>query len=530
MKCNAKIDLFFYVFFALIAIFVAYNPSFGIIDDHTMTETLLVGKNIPFSIMPDIGRFFPFNAQELNILAFLFSPSPQVFYTFNALCLVVVVFFLSQSFYIILEEKIKKAKLVAYLCVSITILSPAFMTSWLRLFVPERMEFIFLVLFFYSYVILFFNKSNKKIFYSIVCILSSLLAMFYKETTFILIGAFAFFCAFLSYLERKKIAWINIFLLINCAIWIAFYFVFVILQKTHGGMYGDTPYNRFFVFLKDLTNYCINDPFVTLGSLMFILMRLFLIFTKKSRFSPLYDSMLFSSFFFIITYAYLGLSNLHYLLPAYIFMIPVFFIFLFTYWNTYLKTFFYIVVFVYISNCIPLSLYSYMMYKFSSQNFHDSITFLKKDIKVKKNIFIEGVNRASGIEVYVSFSKWLEFYGIKNFDLFSDLPIDHSILGRLDTSSPYSVFRENAIVDKKSGDIVFLIANSNMLITHSVIEELKKKYRLVYVADNGWNIPLISLRTFVKWIAMFLTKDRNDFHYNKNIFGLPIYVYVFEVR
>lgn len=211
-------------------------------------------------------------------------------------------------------------------------------------------------------------------------------------------------------------------------------------------------------------------------------------------------------------------------------MIPVFFIFLFTYWNTYLKTFFYIVVFVYISNCIPLSLYSYMMYKFSSQNFHDSIAFLKKDIKVKKNIFIEGVNRASGIEVYVSFFKWLEFYGIKNFDLFSDLPIDHSILGKPDTSSPYSVFRENTIVDKKSGDIVFLIANSDMLITHSMIEGLKKKYRLVYVADNGWNIPLISLRTFVKWIAMFLTKDRNDFHYNKNIFGLPIYVYVFEVR
>lgn len=524
-----RIDLLFWLIVFILAFLVAYSPAFGIIDDHSLTTTLLIGKNIPFFIMPDIGRYYPLDAQELNVLTFLFSPSPKVFYVFNALCLILVAILLVKTFYIFFSPYFKNVKSVSYIAVLIILVSPAFLTSWLRLFVPERMEFVFLSIFLYSYAVLYTRSTRKYLFYSCVCVCSSLIALFYKETAFILIGAFAFFHIVFRHLSGERIFKIDVLLLLNCLIWIACYIFFVILQKNTQGVYGDSPYNRLFVFLKDFVIYSLNDPLATAGVFSCLVFRILMVGTRQIKINPLYDSMLIASGFFVLSYIYLGISNVHYLLPAYIFVIPCIFITLKTMWNLFSKILVCVTTIVFLLNCIPLSLYSYMNYRFGSQNFQNMLFYLQK-YQGNKNVYLEGVNRASGGEVYVSLSEWVNFYKIKNFDLLSDIPIDRVDLWKEDPKSIYTAFRNSDISKKKKGDLVVLLSYNGLNVTYSSIQEMKKKYKLLFVADAGWNTPLFGLRPLAKWVGIWLTKGRDDFSFNHNIFGLPIYVYVFEVK
>lgn len=522
-------DLIFWVIIGFFAFFIAYNPAFGIIDDHYLTTTLFVDKNIPPFIMFDIGRYFPLNAQELNVLTFLFPPSPEVFYTFNALCLMLVTTLLTRAFCIFFDPYFKNAKSISYIAVLIVLVSPAFLTSWLRLFVPERMEFVFLSLFLYSYAVLYTRSTRKYLFYSCVCVCSSLIALFYKETAFILVGVFAFFHIVFRRLSGEKIFKIDVLLLLNCLIWIVCYIFFIVLQKNTEDMYGDSSYNRFFVFLKDFVVYSLNDPLATLGVFSCLILRILMVGTRRTKINPLYDSMLFASAIFVLSYIYLGISNVHYLLPVYIFAIPSVFVTLKTAWKQPVKILMWILGAIFLFNCIPLSFYSYMNYRFGSQNFQSMLSYLQK-YQGKKSIYLEGVNRASGGEIYVSLAEWMNFYKIKDFDLLSDIPIDHAILGKADPSSQYTVFRSNEVTKKKKGDLVILLSYGGLNVTYSSIQEMRNKYKLLFVADSGWNAPLIGLRPLAKWVGLWLTKDRNDFSFNHNIFGLPIFVYVFEVK
>lgn len=527
MKLRSSI---FWTLVIVFALFIAYMPVFGIVDDHILTTTQLVGKNIPLFIFKDIGRFFPLCGQDLNILSYFFTPTAEVFYFFNAICLILVCFLLSAGFELVFKTYFLNARSFAYFATLLIVFSPAFVTSWLRLFVPERMEFVFLSLFFYSYMVLYTHSSKKTLFYSCVCVFSSLIIMFYKETAFILLGSYAFFNLVFCRISKKKIFKIDFFILLNCLIWIVCYVFFVVLQKNGGGMYSDTPYNRFFIFLKDLVNYCLNDPIVVFGTVVFVFIRFYSVVFRQSKILPLYDAMMYSSMLFVLTYAYLGLSNLHYLLPSYIFAIVSIFVFFRLYWSKLCKVFILFLSSIYICSCLPLSFYSYMLYRCSSQNFQDTLFFLKNLGDSQKNIYLEGVNRASGVEIYTSFGEWMKFYGIKNFDFFSDLPIDHVTLGQVDANSPYTIFKTNAITAKKKGDLIILLAYSGSFVTYQLIEELKKKNRLIFTANHGWNIPSVGLKSLAKLVGIFLTKDRNDFSFSHNIFGLPIFIYVFQVE
>lgn len=94
----------FWIFVCIYAFFVAYNADFSVIDDHTLLSTLFVGKDIPFFIHPDIGRFYPLDGQELNILSAVFGVKANVFYMFNALCVFVVILCLQYAIRVFLQE------------------------------------------------------------------------------------------------------------------------------------------------------------------------------------------------------------------------------------------------------------------------------------------------------------------------------------------------------------------------------------------------------------------------------------------
>src|SRR5262249_44443532 len=85
LQIKVPLALIFYLLFSILyALLCCLYTSFGPLDDHLFLNTILVGKRLPFFIAPNIGRFYPLNGQEYNIIS-LFSVSPFCFYTFNAI-------------------------------------------------------------------------------------------------------------------------------------------------------------------------------------------------------------------------------------------------------------------------------------------------------------------------------------------------------------------------------------------------------------------------------------------------------------
>lgn len=161
----------------LYSIGIMYPSGFSVIDDHTLLHTLFADKPIGFFIQPSIGRFYPLDGQDLNILSLLFGTSASVFYAFNALCVWVVIFALRYALRVFLREITESADINSskiYYVVDILLLSPAFIGSWLRLFVPERMEFVFLSLFLMCYAFVLGN--HRKIYVNIALISGALCA------------------------------------------------------------------------------------------------------------------------------------------------------------------------------------------------------------------------------------------------------------------------------------------------------------------------------------------------------------------
>lgn len=83
---------------------VWWHAAFAVIDDHGLVDTLLVGKRMDFFIQPDIGRFYPLDGYELNLLSALFGVSASVFYGFNALCVLLVAFCLRYALRVLLDS------------------------------------------------------------------------------------------------------------------------------------------------------------------------------------------------------------------------------------------------------------------------------------------------------------------------------------------------------------------------------------------------------------------------------------------
>lgn len=503
-------SFFFWIIITIFAGIVAHNPAFGIIDDHGLTENLLINKNVPLFILKEIGRFFPLNGQELNILSFIFFTSSQVFYTFNAMCLFIVAYCLSSTFHILFSPYFKNPKIISYLSTLLIIITPGFCVSWLRLFIPERMEFVFLSIFFYSYILVYTKSTQYIKTFSFLCIASSLITLFYKETAIVLLGGFSFFHIIFCLLHKKRPFNIDFFILFNTCVWIGVYYYCVLSQKDSTHLYNDTTYNYTLVILRNITNYLINDPFLTFGIVSILFIRLYNIYHKKENIIPLLDSMICASVVFIISYLILGISDLHYSLPTYIFAIPTFIIFTKKYLHSILmKISIFLISITWFFNVLPMSVYYSFFYKVTPTNFQTSLTFLDNyhNSNTSSNkIILLGVDPYRLAEVYVSFSKWIAY---KNLN--------------------YTIIKDQSYVPAK-GDLIIITPYIGTSFTQKDFETYQKQYKLIHISNFGVNIPLLSLRTIARWIGAKIIQDRSDFSFNTNIYGLPLYFYIFQIQ
>ena len=61
----------------------------GPIDDHQFIRTIFQGKSFGIYISPELGRFLPLTSQEYVLAAKIFEPSPSLFFSINAIKVIV---------------------------------------------------------------------------------------------------------------------------------------------------------------------------------------------------------------------------------------------------------------------------------------------------------------------------------------------------------------------------------------------------------------------------------------------------------
>ncbi|MGI0406323.1 hypothetical protein ACRE1U_03305 [Helicobacter himalayensis] len=517
------------------------------IDDHTFTKTLFIGEEIPFFINAEIGRFYPLDGQELNILSALFGANASVFYAFNALCVILVAFCLAYAlpvFFAMIDDNthatpqakqnFARYQIISYALIALVLCAPSFVTSFLRLFVPERMEFVFFSIFLASYAFVLKNPHKQSASFALVLgVLSATIALYYKETGFAMLFVFAFLHFVLSFkYSHFRVKILDIALMLTSIIWVLVYVFVVVLQKEGSGAYGDTPYNQLIVLLKIAFSYSLNEPFLLLVLPCLFVYRIYDVFIKKQPFNALLDSSLCAALVLVAEYLVLRIGDVHYVLIAYIFGLIALGGWILNFLKLkFFKLLLIVACIVFVFNSLPFSLSQYAHYKVVPNGFQQTLDFLSKYIKEHPhtNIYLEGVNRASGVEVYVSLAEWLNHYGANVFDLQSDLTIDNSILGKPKPESPYSVFRSNDIVPKQSGDIVILSPYMTFEFSNALLEKLDSKYECLFESDFGYNFPRLGIKSFIKYFGKQYAGE-GEIMLSKNSFGLPLKFYVYRVR
>lgn len=543
----------FFVFFAFLccyAFIVSYGSALAVIDDHTLTKYLLIGQNIPLThhIIPEIGRFFPLNGQDLNVLSAIFGASASVFYGFNALCVLVVGLCLSYALATLLPiiaPHTKNPKTTAYMLTALFILTPAFCGSWFRLFVPERMEFVFLSIMLASYAFVANNRGALSVIVLIIGALSAMIACFYKETCFILIGGFAFMHLLLTFtnkryanhyaLPNRKLVVFDVLLLCACVVWVLAYYIFVIAQKTTSGRYGDTLHNPLIVFVKNLFTYIMNEPFLfVLVPLLFfyrvfVVVRTYKVSPKSVLFIPILDSSLCACMAFIGAYLVLNISSAHYPLPGYIFglvalsTIPA----LWTHLRGFMRKVFVVAIVlcvgIFVSNSLFYSAHTIAHYKASGQNLQSSLAFFSSQNQ-PITIKLDGVDCSliEKGEVCYSFEQWLRFSGVQA----SIIP-DRDRYNPLRKSSEQdSGGLDSSTIESKTAQYLILTPYSSNFVNSDYIAHLDSIYKRIYHADSGLNLGFVGLKTLMKYA---LVKDSSILVFSGNIWNLPVHFYVYEL-
>ena len=420
----------FYIFILIYSFLIIYKANFGILDDHSLLPTLLSeNKNfLPLLICPKIGRFFPLCGFECNIISFI-STSPVAFYSYNSFQFLVVVLL----FYKILSKIGKHNNSIIYTFILFLILNPGFITSWLRLFVPERNSVFFFLIFLYFYIKF---QNNQKNLFLIIGLLSANFALYYKEPGFIMLGTFSFLHLIFGWKKltiKQKL--FDVLLLFSSVIFILLYY-FIVYINRGDVLYGQNGKQSIFFFLAILISFLLNNPLLFLNLVLFI-WRIFNIVKKIIKFNVLYDSMSFTAIIYCFVYFKLKIFSPYYLLPAYVFALPALLFYLKNItWekNHFLKIITIISVIFVFTNSLPTGIHYFSFYKNVPLNFQKTLTFLEsyinKEFEQKKrtNIFLYGIYREVGIEIYCSFIKYLEEYknlSSASFDFRTDINYEH---------------------------------------------------------------------------------------------------------
>jgi len=418
VKCS------FWAFVLLYCCVILYKPSFGIIDDHGFLTTVLHGKALPLYINASSGRFVPLENQEYNV-ASIFSASPLSFYLVNAVELVLTAWLLVKLGQI---GSANRRKSLPYLVAILVMLTPDFMIAWFRLQVPEKTEFLLLGLFLYCYLKF---QANPRFAYYAVGMVAAGTALLFKETAFVIIGAFGASHLLLGRQLNKFNKLFDISLITLSGLWLSLYY-FLMYRHRGAHVYGDTSDSGIYRTAKTLASNFLHDP-VAIAGLVFILGIRACLLVKRNVSYPVFDSALLASGMLCLAYLALRMGNDYYLLPIYIFVPYIVSIIVD---ETSLRGFFkpwIVAIFILLLiSQLSFSAGDAVLWKLAPANFQLVLNRLDEVMTSspkRVRVFIAGANRGTGVELYVSLERYLAFRGLsdRRYDLLSDLPVNEAI-------------------------------------------------------------------------------------------------------
>lgn len=170
-----------FVILACVFLYKLGMEGLGPIDDHQFIRTVFQGKDFGSYILPELGRFLPFTAQEYVFISKFIGPSPFLFHFCGAvkILLVGVLFF-----YCLCLTGIKKIFLPVFW--SVGVLSIGLANSGFRLQVGEINALILILMFLVSVLLSMREGLSRLTICSLLVIgtISFSMALFYKETIF----------------------------------------------------------------------------------------------------------------------------------------------------------------------------------------------------------------------------------------------------------------------------------------------------------------------------------------------------------
>lgn len=511
MKNKISIVIFF-IAITLFYFIIIYKPNYGVIDDHTFTQTILVNKPLNMFIMPEIGRFYPALGLDFNLLRRV-STSPFFLYFYVGALFLIFNFLFIKTLRLI-QSELNINNYFIFLLPVFLLLVPSYVTAWLRLFMCERYMLIFGSLFLYTYIS-YFLDNDKKIFL-LISLCSFIIFLFYKEPSFLLLGTFSFFNLINKLLNKtdKRLIKIDSIFLIVSILYFCFYYFFI-YAKISNASYGRQNEHIIINYARNFIGYFLSDPILIIAVPLLSVKR-FREILKEKR-ATIFDSMLFSSLSYVIFYLIIGIRFcFHYLAPAYIFALPslVYFIKKDLSLNKYFAAItltFALIIQIFIS--APISFHLMSFYKNVPNNFQQTLFFLRdylseasQNENKRINLFLPGANKNTQVEAYLSFIEWLNFYGIneKHYNLCTD-QFDNRVWNLGERPEPYnkhSVFAKNDPDTIKKGDIFIIQPYSTR--NDKYISDLTRSSKIIYKTKSIFpEIPNLSIE-IIKTAGKFI--------------------------
>lgn len=410
--------LFFVITYCFLLITKASLGYFN--DDVVFLRTLQSGKpllyynpDFPYYNPIEWGRFTPPGAMEYNIAALFFGASVTGYFIFHAIQFVFTIIILLK-----ILSGITSNIFIKYLTPIFLFLTPALVAPWFQLQLNERNLVFLFSIFIWSY--LKFSE-NQKLRFAIIAFLSATLAIWYKETAFVVPLTFATSHLVLTRKNQnageKKLDWS---LIGSSLLYLAAYTILVLprIKTAFAGITGIIPETQSLIatFFKRGQ---LADPLIIYIALPLFLVRLFQVFVKKQKPEPVFDSLLAATTAYVLAFTVLKIYTEYYLAPSYVTALPTIIYFLAT--KKYLskkswKITCVIVAIFTIINVIPRGIYSIAFHKYIPINFNKTLEFLQKEAakNPEKNIsvFLDGSLRtSSGQWEYFNFQEFLAHRG-----------------------------------------------------------------------------------------------------------------------
>jgi hypothetical protein len=519
----------FLAFIALYAVIMLISPQLAPTDDFNLLRTLQSGKPIlfyasdfPYYDSLKIGRFTPLISSEYNIFGlFSNSPSPFWYFFFHAVQFIAFMYLFKK-----LISKATSNKWLVYGTPILLALTSGFAISWFRLQINERDAIFLFIAFALSFMA--FSKNRKWIYFFLSAIFAAG-AVYYKETAFLAVGAFALAHWFFTKKTADKKSKIldAILLLISISYLIA-YWIFVVPhwgETLYGGEVESFSVFKLAILAKNFVNYGLfSDPILVILSLPILFWRLYKIFFKKEEAHPVYDPLLIAGSAYVLSYA-VGLNYIfamygpYYLFPAYGLCIPPMIYFMAKMekpLNYFWKIGIAVSAIALLFNVIPSGIHYITYYKYLSINFNKTLDFAVAEAESrpegeKINIFLDGISRENGQTVYFIFSEFLRFKGLEDgrFDLKSNsgnkhfgnfADFDENYMPRI--SLPFSVFFKGETDEIKKGDYLIVTPQTPENINSEYIKSLEGEYELAFKTKSPLSFPNAHLKSLIKYFLI----------------------------